>query len=227
MSVFGKRYLNIVDEYNGKRNRLIELYKIVNNKVFPIFVPRKYLLSMDELKYREVYNFGTDFQEDVYDNNTTFYLNIPQMVYIIPNLEHFSNMGVLDPITNIPLMYDSIQEYISLWLWFKEYYFRFESESIETLKELESVALWAFLNYNYYKNYKNVKFKLSKERQFQQSNKTAIDFLRLLNVSDNKEKHSFISYVDSYLAKTGLNDYSPVNVSEKQPVVKTMFGEWK
>lgn len=226
MSIFNIHYDTVVEEYSKKRERLIELYKIVNSKVFPILTARKYLMSTNELKYRETYNLGTDFQEDIYEYNTTFYLRIPQLIEILPNLEHFSNMGIVNPMINIPLIYDSIQEYIALWCWFKENYYRFNSPPIEELKEIEGVALWAFLSYNYYKNYKNVKFKINKERAFMQSKKRAIDFLNLMNVDNSYNKENFVSYVDSYISNNEKHNYTPI-VSENHSPINTMFGVWQ
>lgn len=215
-----------IDIYNKKRKRIIELYKLINGIPFPIITMQKYLMTINELKHREYFDFGTDYKEDPYDEYKVYYLRIPQIIPVLPNLENFNMMGIKDPINNIPKIYDSIQEYIHLWCYMMENHPYYNHPPINELKELETLALWAFRTYNYNCKYKTNIAKKDKKQKFDNGPKSAESFLRLLSGNKYYQETKFISYIDNYLNKFNKSDINHTPNIHKEDKVITMFGDW-
>ena len=209
------------NNFNSKRDRLVELYKIIKGKPYPIIVAKKYMLSIEELVEREIVDYGTDFKEDDYDYSNIVQLTIPKIAPILPNLENYSVMGIKKPSKNIVEIYDVIQEYIYLWCVIKRDYPYYQSATEEELRGLESVALWAFVNYNYYNNYNNRAKQKNIINSLNPSEMGALDYLNLMTLSKKEQEQSFVSHLDNYLNQLNRVDITPVTI----PVL-TSLGDW-
>jgi len=107
----------LVGRYNVVRERLIQLYQILEFQSFQVWVAPEFLMTTEELRTRE-----THWKEG-FANDSTFYetptlrsMKVTQMLRILPNLRSYRDLGFKNPNKNIVLLYESLQEYLSLWV---------------------------------------------------------------------------------------------------------------
>lgn len=131
--------------YGAVRNRLIELYGILNHNVFGVWVAPKSLMTLEDLRGR-YHNNQAGFANDhnYYDEPQLRQMKIPQVLYFLPNITSPDELGFNKANETVPLIYESIQEYLSLWCEMIRTVPEFKSPPREELRQLENLAYMLF-----------------------------------------------------------------------------------
>lgn len=195
MNILPQRYISI-------RNRLIELFNILEYRVYPFWIAPEFMMTTDQLRDRY------EYVKDGYANDTQYYsqpeLRNMEVVKLFKYLENFrdhTNLGYGQANTTVVEIYESIQEYLSLWceliranVW--------QHPPMSELRNLESIAYLAFPHYRQIKPYRRnqVLNERYKQDQMLQSNGLA-GFAALFGMyrlgNSREEEISFVSHLDS------------------------------
>lgn len=190
-----------LSRYNYIRARLITLFNILNNRTFPVYVTPLMMMSLDEMRDRPEYS-----QENVISDGEYYSayqerkLTIPKIIDILPNLASERDLAYRDPNTVVPMIYESIQEYISLWCEIRRNATEFTTPSTEELRKLELLAYTLFGTYKKIKPFLDKK----KHRQVVADNADAekrniMSLMALFGmkaIGTNGDELSFVSHLD-------------------------------
>jgi hypothetical protein len=134
--------------YGAVRTRLIELYSILNHRVYGVWVAPKSLMTIDDLRGR-YHNNQAGFANDhnYYDEPQMRQMKIPQMLGFLPNILSPDELGFQKANETVPNIYESIQEYLKLWCEMIRTVPEFKSPPREELRQLENLAYMLFPSY--------------------------------------------------------------------------------
>ena len=199
-----------LSRYNTIRTRLIELYNILNNRSFDVWVTPAMLMSLEELRDREEYSQeGFVGDPNYYNEYQVRRMNVPRIIDILPNLSSEKDLGFREPQIVIPLIYESIQEYICLWCELFKKAPEFPTPSIDELRKLELLA------YTLFNFYKRIKPYLDKKKlrelggdvqEIDKRNLMQLSALFSINAMGTpKAEISFVSHLDELFGDDTLN----------------------
>ena len=190
--------------YNYARERIFELFNIINNRAFPLWIAPKTLMDIDQLRDRyEGKQEGYANDAGYYDNHQIRKMTCPQIIDILPNLTSADDLGFNNANEVVPEIYESIQEYLTLWCEIITHAPEFKSPPMQELRWLESLAWYLFPMYKRIKPFvldDDVEKQMNTEKAL---NKVGLAGLAMLfNYSKQKGEISFVSHLD------GLQDSS-------------------
>lgn len=185
--------------YNAIRIRLIYLFNIVNNREYPLWVAPKTLMSVAELRDRyTVNNEGSLADHNYFEEHQVRRMTVPAIIDILPNVTSSNDLGFSNGDVAVLEIFESIQEYISLWCELIRHAPEFGSPPISELRYLETMAWHIF---PVYKELKPFKLNADIERQMAEDrllNRRGLMTLGILFDYDQKSKDiSFVSHIDS------------------------------
>lgn len=191
MSMTQSRYMFI-------RERAFYLYNILNNRLYGIWVAPKTLMSIDEVRNRSVsVNEGSVPDYNYFNEYQLRRMSIPSIIDILPNVMHQDDIGFERAGDTVIEIYESIQEYISLWCEIINNAPEFNTPPITELRYLEAMA------YHVFPLYKKIKpYKIDNELQAQIREDEALNRRGLLGLGIlfgfNKKigEISFVSHLD-------------------------------
>lgn len=134
--------------YEWVRERLIELYNVVQHRSYNIWIAPEKLLSLEQLRSRPTYTqegFAND--SDFYSEKQMRSYRIPQMLNLLGNIQSVHDFGFDKPTKSIVEIYESIIEYISLWCEIYKNAQEFKTPPFQELRELENFAYILFSEY--------------------------------------------------------------------------------
>lgn len=204
--------------YSFVRRRLIELYQILEHRAYPIWIAPEFMMTTEQLRDRY------EYKKEGYANDTNFYsepqlreMKVPQLFPFLENIRDHTNIGVKYPNKNVTEIYESIQEYLSLWCELMRTNM-YRSPSMTELRKLESIAYLIFPYYKQIKPYRrdqeiNERFKEDQGLQEKGLSGFAALFGLYRLGASNQEEISFVSHLN------GLTDdtYLPTESMSHQP----------
>lgn len=213
-----------LSRYKFIRQRLIELYNILNNKTFAVFLTPKMLMNLDQLRDR------VEYWQEGFVNDTHYFedyqermLKIPKIIDLLPNMVSEDELGFRNPNRVVPEIYESIQEYIQLWCELYRNAPEFPTPSMDELRKLELLAYTLFGMYKRIKPYLQNAEARNAARDGQEAYKRNLAALAgLLRFTpmghDDDDGLSFISHLDEIAPVS----YSPNDLSfNAHPVIAT------
>jgi hypothetical protein len=134
--------------YGAVRSRLIELYGVLNNRVYGVWVAPKSLMTIEDLRGR-YHNNQAGFANDhnYYDEPQLRQMKVPQILGFLPNVLSPDELGFNKANETVPSIYESIQEYLALWCEMIRTVPEFKSPPREELRLLEHLAYMLFPAY--------------------------------------------------------------------------------
>ena len=145
-----------LSRYREVREKLVKLYRILSYQTFPVYITPTALMSVEELRTRPMYSregFANDV--DYYSRHELRHMQIPNIIDIIPNLTSENDIGFQNPNESLVMIYESIQEYIALWVEIMRDAPEFQHPPIEELRSLEDLAYLVYGGYEKIKPYLN------------------------------------------------------------------------
>lgn len=185
--------------YVAIRERLIFLFNIINNREYKIWVAPKTLMSIEELRDRPYVTFqGSLGDPNYYNEPQLIKFTIPKLISIIPNAPSVDSFGFSNPNHTIIEIYESIQEYISLWCEIMVNTNEFKTPPRQELRQLETVAWFIYKLYAKIKPFKlNNDIRLEVETDMQLNQRGLAGLGVLFGSSARKDDLSFISHLDN------------------------------
>lgn len=192
-----------VERYTVVRERLVELFKIITEKTWPVVIPRSNLISVELLKKineRDPYG-ALDRLEELGERNLT----IQRLCDAFVIMDDEVQLGFQKPRRDTVEIYLIIQEYLRLWVEIKTDFSWFNSPPLEELEILEKIAKFVF---NAYRSYKMEEITDS-FGGYQAEDMSLFNILKAQMVygADIREGISFISYLSSYRDGQSSNNY--------------------
>lgn len=194
------------ERYMHVRSELMRLYTVLTEQTFTVIMPASHFLTLKQLEYLEENPPLTGFET----------LDIPteRPFTIARILDAFKIMGGdvrIDfryPRKDIPVIYESIQDYIRLWCEIKEAVGYLQTPPIEELEQIEQLARYVYTAYTHY-HYEKI------NKQFNvnvTSEMTLLDVIkgRMMYGDVVDEGISHISYTDLYKSAQGFTEPSSV-----------------
>lgn len=140
--------------YQYTRQRLVDLYNILNNRVYQVWIAPEKLMTLDELRHRPTYH------QEGFANDTNYYsekqkrsYKLPRIIDLMPNLESYKDITFEKPQKNVVEIYEGIQEWIGLWCDIMRYIPDFQHPTISELRTIENLAYLLYPEYKRMKPY--------------------------------------------------------------------------
>lgn len=192
------------DRYQVVRSRIIELFNILNNRSYGVWITPESMMTLDQV--RERVNYTSDEligDRDYYSTHQLRKMRITQIVDYLPTLRSFMDLGFQDPNKAIVEIYESTQEYISLWCEVMREAPGLRSPPMDELRTLEGLAMFVFPHYKKIKPYR----KSLEARRFREDGEledqgllgfAALFSFYSIGTTKGTDELSFISHLDSY-----------------------------
>ena len=229
-----------LSRYNTIRERLIFLHNILQNRTYVVYATPKMLMSLDQLRDRTEYS-----QENVVGDSTYYdeyqerKLTIPKIIEILPNLISEKELGFRKPNTVVVEIYESIQEYLRLWVELNNAAPEFKLPPIDELRNLELMAYTIFNEYKRIKHHLNNRHRYEKQTDSDETMRANLLGLgRLLGMAaigkGEGDEISFISYLDDLYSNNNpsfnYDSFADHPIISQKAVVDSLssneLGEW-
>lgn len=185
--------------YNALRLRVFHLFNILNNRQYELWITPATMMTTEQLRDRY------ERREEGFANDTTYYsdhqarrMKIPQIISMLPNCTSSNDLGFRNANDAVVEIYESIQEYISLWCELRVNAPEFPTPPDEELRYLESLAYYIFPMYKKIKPFKmndEIRRQLIQDQALNRKGLTGLGML--FGYSAKVEEISFISHLDS------------------------------
>lgn len=186
------------DHFRKVRGELVRLYEFMTDKQFPVIAPRSVFLTTRQLENIE--KNPPPGGTSRFSRRIEMHVSIQRIVnaYEIGGSEF--EMGFARPKTDIPLIYEAIQEYVRLWVDIKINSYNYQTADIKELRALEAVSRSLFSIYKYYREMdEQEKMRVgTDETEFALAN---LNFGHLQYGLSGFKDIGFVSYVDQYYEK--------------------------
>jgi len=191
----------LVQRYLAVRSRLIELFKILEYQEFQVWIAPKTMMTTDELRNRDT-QWKEGYANDVhyYDTQTLRSMRIPMLLRHLDRFVSHRDLGWKNPNTNVVLVYESIQEYLSLWCEIINEN-RFPYPPMAEFRDLERLAYLIFPDYKMIKPYRRNQILEERIKNDQMLNAKGLAGMGALFGmyrlgTQGEEEISFISHLD-------------------------------
>lgn len=230
MNLLPVRYISI-------RERLIALFNVLNNRHFSIWIAPKSMMSMEEIRNREEYSAADTIQDKHYfDEPQLRSMKVSQILSYLDNFTSNQEIGFKNPNSTVVEIYESIQEYLSLWCELMLHAPEHQSPPMKELRQLEKLAYIIFPMYKAIKPFVTNKVIRDIGKDDQSLNKQGLMGLGALftmnNASTLKNRDfSWVSHLDEYegrqvggnftdIATLSALYFPPANVSSEPTMIK-------
>lgn len=184
-----------IRHHNEVRAELIRLHDVMTKKYFTIIAPRSIFLTIEQLERidKNPPLGGLSMFSDKIESQTT----IENIIRAFLIAEEDINLGFRYPSRDIPVIYETLQESIRLWIDMKVNSYSYSTAPVTELRAMETVAKNLFGPYRHY--YREQVKKEMKETVQYTKNSMANLYMTLLRYGfDGPDDVSFISYIDMY-----------------------------
>lgn len=185
-----------IAHHNSVRQELINLYNIMTQKYFTIIAPRSIFLTIEQLERidKNPPISGLSVFSDRIESRTTIENIIRAFLIADEEIE----LGFRYPSRDIPIIYETIQESIRLWIDIKVNSYSYSTAPIEELRAMERVARQLFGAYRHYYR-EAVKKELSTTVQYTNNSMANLYMTLMRHGFEGPEDISFVSYLDLWL----------------------------
>lgn len=234
-----------LSRYNFIRSRLIELYNILNNRLYGVYLTPKMMMTLDQLRDRVEYTqegFANDFHylEDYQERKLT----IPKIIDLLPNMVSEDELGFRNPNKVVVEIYESIQEYIQLWVELYRNAPEFPTPSLDELRQLELLAYTLFGKYKrikpFLQNAETRRFAKDADTAHKRNLAVLASLLSFTPMGHDDGGISFISHLDDIQPSPMMGDGMEFNahpviaskavadslISTPTPDISHELGDW-
>jgi len=186
--------------YNYIRGELIRLHNIIMNQTFVVSLPLSYFLNKRQLEHLKenppITGFGS-LEEPV---RRPYTMN--RLLDAFELMGSDISIGFMSPRKDIPVIYETIQDWIRYWIEIKEGAGYLRTPPVEELELIEKLARYVFGVYtHYYYEKVNATFNVAVKEEM-----SLLDvFKAKLMYGDEgaNQDLSYVSYLDQYKSATG------------------------
>lgn len=204
-----------IAHHNQVRGELIDLYKIMTQKYFTIIAPRSIFLTTEQLERidRHPPIGGLSVFSDRIESRTTIENIIRAFLIADEEIE----LGFRYPSRDIPVIYETLQESIRLWIDIKVNSYSYETAPIEELRAMENVARYLFGAYRHYYR-EQVKKELKETVEYTKNSMANLYMTLMRHGFEGPEDISFVSYLDLWQEQIQSRNYELGHYVEQQYV---------
>ena len=187
------------ERYNTLRKELIRIYKVLTERTFVVYIQPTAFLSLKQLENAKERPPLTGFE--TYETMVERPYTIAYLLRAFDIMGDKINMGYRFPREDIPVVYETVQDWIRYWIEIKQGCPYIATPSIEELSLIEQVARHAFTGYaHYYHERINDSMRVYNKKEL-----SLLDVLRgKMQFGDAvTEPISYISHIDQYKSDTG------------------------
>lgn len=186
---------NGITHHNKVRAELVRLYKLMTQRYYPVIAPRSVFLTTEQLEQLEKNPpvGGLARFSRLIETSVTIEKII--IAYEIGDVDF--EMGFRHPSRDIPIIYETIQESIRLWIDIKMNSYSYKTASIEELRAMEKVARNLFSSYRHYYR-ENIREELNSTKKQTEFSMANLYISMLKYGQDGPDDISFVSYIDKY-----------------------------
>lgn len=184
-----------ISHYNEVRAELMRLYKIMTQKYFTIIAPRSTFFTIEQLE--RIDNNPPIGGLSVFSERIESQTTIENIIRAYLIAEEDINLGFRYPSRDIPLIYETLQESIRLWIDMKINSYSYSTAPIEELRAMETVAKNIFGPYRHYYR-ERVKKEMKETVQYTKDSMANLYMTLLRYGFDGPDDVSFVSYIDLY-----------------------------
>lgn len=145
-----------LDRYKELRSRLIYLHKVIEYRVYTVYVTPAMRMTVDQIRDR------TEYVQEGFVSDTNYYneyqpiqLRMGGIIEILPNLAHEKDLGFMDANKSVVNIFETIQEYLQLWVELRSKAPEFRIPPLNELRNLECLSYSVFPVYKRIKSYLN------------------------------------------------------------------------
>lgn len=199
-----------LERYTFLRKELVRLHSVLTEYTFSVVLPLSSFLTLKELDRAKDSPPITGFETLELPVERPY--TIEMILRAVDIMGDELSLGFRHPRKDIPLIYDSIQDWIRYWIEIKRNWGYLRSPDIGELELIERLAKYIFKAHSHYHHEKiNKTLHVASREEM-----TLVDVLRgrMMFGDDLDAGISFISYVDEYKSDTGVrsgmvsnNDY--------------------
>lgn len=185
--------------YMYVRGELLKLYNIIQNQSFEVILPLTHFLNKQKLEFLEknppINGFG------VLETPTCRPYPISRILTAFAIMEDEVQLDFRHPRHDIPLIYNTIQDWIRYWIEIKRGAGYLRTPSIEELELIEKLGRYVFSSYKHY-HYEKINKTLHVPTT---DTMTLLDVIkgRMMYGDDIDTDLSYISYLDEYKSEIG------------------------
>lgn len=188
-----------IERYTYVRGELIKLYRLFSERTFVVTIPASSFLTLEQLDRAKERPPLTGFETLEIPVERPF--TIQYLLRAVDIMGEDINLGFRYPRQDIPVIYESIQEWIKYWIEIKvnlSYMRTPDISELETIEKLSRIIFTAYAHYYHERINKDMNIDMSKPLSL-------VDILRgqMMHGKDYGEPISYISYLDQYKASTG------------------------
>lgn len=186
--------------YMYVRGELERLYNIIMNHPFEVVLPLNYFLTKAQLDHLEENPPITGFESLVTPVKRPYSIN--RLLDAFDIMGSDINIGFRYPRNDIPLIYETIQDWIRYWIEIKRGAGYLRTPPIEELELIEMLGRYvfgAYSHYHYEKIAKNLQVNTTAEL-------TLLDIFKgqmMYGPDAMRQELSYISYLDEYKSEIG------------------------
>lgn len=191
-----------IERYAFLRNDLIRLYRLFSERTFLVYVSPASFLTLEQLERARERPPLTGFE--------TLELSIERpytVEYLLRGVEIMGSefkLGFQNPRQDIPVIFESIQTWISHWLEIKVGAGYLRTPSIQELEIIEQLGRYLFTPYSHYYHER-----INKDMNINPNEElTLVQILKgtMMHGKDFGEPISYYSQLDHYKAEMGYSD---------------------
>ena len=179
----------------------MKLYRLFSERTFVVTIPASSFLTLKQLDRARERPPLTGFETLEIPVERPF--TIEYLLRAVDIMGEDINLGFRYPRQDIPVIYESIQEWIKYWIEIKVNLSYMRTPDIKELEIIEKLSRILFTDYAHYYHER-----INKDMNIDVSKPlTLVDILRgqMMHGSDYGEPISYISYLDQYKATTGYS----------------------
>lgn len=188
--------------YEVVRARLIELYNILSFQTYPVWIAPETLMTTEQLRGRyEQRNEGFANDVNYFTEPQLRELRIPKLMGMLENIDSHEKLGFSNANRVVVEIYESIQEYLSLWCEIiRTNCWRYPP--MEELRKLENIAYLIYPKYKVIKPFKVNQEIREKYRDDAMHNAQglmgmgALFMMHRMGTGKGEEDYSFVSHLD-------------------------------
>lgn len=145
-----------LDRYKEIRTRLIKLHKVISNRLYKVYVTPAMRMTVEQIRDRTEYTQeGFVGDSNYFNEYQPIDLTMAGIIDILPNLVNERDLGFMEAHKSVVDIYESIQEYLQLWVELRSKAPEFKIPPINELRNLECLSYSIFPIYKKIKGYLN------------------------------------------------------------------------
>ena len=214
--------MNLLPErYRMVRNRIFTLFNILNNRVYGFWIAPESTMSLDQIRERSQYSAEEVIPDTHYYSTPQLRrMRLPQVMEHLSVMRSHRDLGFAEANTSVVEIYESIQEYLSLWCEIMREAPELRNPPMDELRLLEGMAMFVFPHYKrikpYRRNLESRRFREDGELEAKGLTGLAALFqFYSLGATKGTTEISFISHLDNY--ESGINGEIFTN-TESSPI---------